>query len=51
MLPAEQVDAMLAGRRKRAPGRHPVVALVEGLAQRPVREIELTAPGVRMRAR
>jgi oxaloacetate decarboxylase alpha subunit len=51
LLPAEQVDAMLAGRRKRAPGRHPVVALVEGLAQRPVREIELTAPGVRMRAR
>jgi oxaloacetate decarboxylase alpha subunit len=53
MLPAEQVDAMLAGRATgaRAPGRHPVVTLVEGLTQRALREIELTAPGVRLRAR
>jgi oxaloacetate decarboxylase alpha subunit len=51
MLPAEQVDAMLAGRGRSAPGPHPVVALVEGLTQRPVREIELTAPGLRVRAR
>jgi oxaloacetate decarboxylase alpha subunit len=53
MLPAEQVDAMLAGRGVGAPSpaKHPVVALVEGLTQRAVREIELTAPGVRLRAR
>jgi oxaloacetate decarboxylase alpha subunit len=53
MLPAEQVDAMLAGRvtGARARGRHPVVTLVEGLTQRALREIELTAPGVRLRAR
>jgi len=54
MLPEEQVEAMLA---RRAPSlarphtTHPLVALVEGLTQRPVREIELTAPGVRLRAR
>jgi hypothetical protein len=42
---------MLAGRGRSAPGPHPVVALVEGLTQRPVREIELTAPGLRVRAR
>ena len=53
MLPAEQVDAMLAGSRAgaAAPSRHPVVTLVEGLTQRPLREIDLTAPGVRLRAR
>jgi oxaloacetate decarboxylase alpha subunit len=51
MLPGEQVDAMLAARGRSAPGPHPVVALVEGLTQRPVREIELTAPGLRVRAR
>jgi hypothetical protein len=53
MLPAEQVDAMLTGSRvgAAAPSRHPVVALVEGLTQRPLREIDLRAPGVRVRAR
>jgi oxaloacetate decarboxylase alpha subunit len=53
MLPAEQVDAMLAGPRARAgaPARHPVVTLVEGLTQRPLRELDLTAPGLRVRAR
>jgi oxaloacetate decarboxylase (Na+ extruding) subunit alpha len=53
MLPAEQVDAMLARPRiaPRVPARHPVVTLVEGLTQRPLREIELTARGVRLRAR
>jgi len=53
MLPAEQVDAMLAGPKGRArpPARHPVLTLVEGLTQRSLREIELTAPGVRLRAR
>jgi oxaloacetate decarboxylase alpha subunit len=53
MLPAEQVDAMLAHPRSRTAmsARHPVVELVEGLTQRPLREIDLTAPGVRVRAR
>ena len=53
MLPAEQVEAMLARPRtvELAPTRHPVVTLVEGLTQRPLREIDLTAPGVRLRAR
>ena len=53
MLPAEQVDAMLARPRPsaRSPQRHPLVTLVEGLAQRPLREIDVTAPGVRVRAR
>ena len=53
MLPPEQVDAMLAGPKvsSSAPARHPIVTLVDGLAQRPVREIDLTAPGVRVRAR
>jgi oxaloacetate decarboxylase alpha subunit len=53
-LPDEQVDAMLArprGGGRPAPARHPVVTLVEGLTRRPLREIELTAPGVRVRAR
>ena len=53
-LPAEQVDAMLAARRaggSPAPARHPIVTLVEGLTRRPLREIELTAPGIRLRAR
>lgn len=53
MLPAEQVDAMLAagGRAAAAPGRHPLVQLVEGIARRRPDEIELTGPGVRLRAR
>jgi len=53
MLPPEQVEAMLAGPKMResAPARHPIVTLVDGLAQRPLREIDLTAPGVRVRAR
>jgi oxaloacetate decarboxylase (Na+ extruding) subunit alpha len=54
MLPAEQVDAMLAnrgGEASAAPARHPVVELVEGLARRGLRELDVTAPGVRVRAR
>ena len=58
MLPAEQVDAMLARgeRRPRSPvtglsGRHPLVDLVEGLTRRALREVDLTAAGVRLRAR
>jgi oxaloacetate decarboxylase (Na+ extruding) subunit alpha len=53
MLPAEQVDAMLSGPKPQTScrERHPLVTLVEGLTQRPVREVELTAPGVRLYAR
>jgi oxaloacetate decarboxylase alpha subunit len=54
MLPAEQVEAMLARRGTAAPpppARHPAVALVEGLVQRGLRVIDVTAPGVRVRAR
>ncbi|HET6173371.1 MAG TPA: hypothetical protein VFD90_12225 [Gaiellales bacterium] len=53
MLPAEQVDAMLERPAKDAPApaRHPVVELVQGLTERPLRELDLTAPGVRVRAR
>jgi oxaloacetate decarboxylase alpha subunit len=53
MLPAEQVDAMLVRPKPlaRPPARHPVVTLVEGLVQRSLKEIDLTAPGVRVRAR
>jgi oxaloacetate decarboxylase (Na+ extruding) subunit alpha len=54
MLPAEQVEAMLArpgtGARP-TPARHPAVTLVEGLVRRGLREIDVTAPGVRVRAR
>jgi oxaloacetate decarboxylase (Na+ extruding) subunit alpha len=54
MLPAEQVEAMLARPGTSAPAaqaRHPAVALVEGLVQRGLRELDVTAPGVRVRAR
>jgi oxaloacetate decarboxylase alpha subunit len=58
MLPAEQVDAMLArgGAAPRSPvnerpGRHPLVTLVEGLTRRGLREVDLTAAGVGLRAR
>jgi oxaloacetate decarboxylase alpha subunit len=53
MLPAEQVDAMLARPKTvtLTPARHPVLSLVEGLMERSLREIDLTAPGVRLRAR
>ena len=54
MLPTEQVDAMLANRGAAPPpahARHPIVELVEGLAQRGLRELDVTAPGVRVRAR
>lgn len=55
MLPAEQVDAMLAGAGPVAPpappGRHPLVELVEGIVRRAPGEVELEGPGVRLRAR
>ena len=49
-LPAEQVDAM---RRDWRPTRFrsPVVDLIEELAARQLREIEVEAPGLRLRVR
>ena len=49
-LPAEQVDAMRPGYRPTRL-RSPVVDLIEGLASRPLREIEVEAPGLRLRVR
>ncbi len=49
-LPAEQVDAMRRGSRP-TPLRSPVVDLIEGLAARQLREIEVEAPGLRLRVR
>jgi oxaloacetate decarboxylase alpha subunit len=57
MLPAEQVDAMEASRGRPAPTvatpgrRHPLVDLVEGLVSRGVADVEVDAPGVRLRLR
>jgi oxaloacetate decarboxylase alpha subunit len=53
MLPSDQVDEMLArpSAGMRTPARHPVVTLVEGITRRALREIAVTAPGVRLRAR
>ncbi|MBX5475000.1 MAG: biotin carboxyl carrier protein [Thermoleophilia bacterium] len=52
-LPAEQVDAMLAARRRLSaqPGRHALVELVEGIVRRAPSGVEVDAPGVRLRAR
>jgi oxaloacetate decarboxylase alpha subunit len=44
MLPAEQVDAI-------RPARHPVVTLVGELARRRLRDVEVDAPGLRLRMR
>ena len=49
-LPAEQVDAMRPGLRP-ARLRSPVVDLIAGLAARPLREVEVDAPGLRLRVR
>jgi Pyruvate/oxaloacetate carboxyltransferase len=54
MLPPEQVDAMLAGAGHdvvAAPVRNPLVELVEGLLQRDLADVEVTAPGLRLHAR
>ncbi|HET7566898.1 MAG TPA: hypothetical protein VFJ91_02840 [Gaiellaceae bacterium] len=57
MLPAEQVDAMLAARGESAPvpaaptARHPLVELVDGLLRRGLADVEVDAPGMRLRAR
>ncbi|HVS84261.1 MAG TPA: hypothetical protein VHD91_01355 [Gaiellaceae bacterium] len=55
LLPAEQVDAMLAARGKPAPlpanGPHPLVELVDGLLRRGLGDVEVEAPGVRLRLR
>lgn len=50
-LPPEQVDALRRGPRPAPPLRSPVVELVRGLASRPLREVEVEAPGVRLRLR
>jgi oxaloacetate decarboxylase alpha subunit len=50
MLPGEQVDAI----RRRQPfagTEAPVVALVRGLTERNLRDVEITAPGFRLRLR
>jgi len=54
MLPEEQVDAMLAAPRaapRRDPRRHPLLDLVAGLVERDLADVEIDAPGVRLRAR
>lgn len=53
MLPPEQVDAMLGGARPAAapPAIHPIRKLVEGLAERRLADVEIAAPGFRLRAR
>jgi oxaloacetate decarboxylase alpha subunit len=50
-LPAEQVDAIRPGGRPPASLRSPVVELVEGLAARSLHDVEVTAPGLRLRMR
>ena len=56
MLPAEQVEAMLAAPRaepqaRRGSPRHPLRDLVAGLVARDLAEIDIEAPGLRVRAR
>ena len=48
-MPGEQVDAMRGWRPARL--QSPIVELVEGLAARPLREVEVEAPGMRLRMR
>ncbi len=50
-LPAEQVDAIGRVPRPVAPVRNPVVELVEQLAARLPGEVEVEAPGLRLRMR
>ncbi|HXR12586.1 MAG TPA: hypothetical protein VN770_09840 [Gaiellaceae bacterium] len=50
-LPAEQVDAIGRGRRPPAAVRSPVVELVEQLAARLPGDVEVEAPGLRLRMR
>ena len=49
-MPADQVDAVRRGSRPTRL-RSPVVELIEGLAARPLRDIEVEAPGLRLRVR
>ena len=49
-LPADQVDAMRGGSRPLSL-QSPVVELIQGLAARSLREIEVEAPGLRLRMR
>ena len=50
-LPAEQVDALQHGPKPATQLRSAVVELVEELAARPLREVEVEAPGLRLRMR
>ena len=50
-LPAEQVDALQHGPKPATQLRRAVVELVEELAARPLREVEVEAPGLRLRMR
>jgi oxaloacetate decarboxylase alpha subunit len=52
MLPAEQVDALGAAQpAPPRPARHPLVELMDGLAGRGLADVEVSAPGVRLRMR
>jgi oxaloacetate decarboxylase (Na+ extruding) subunit alpha len=56
MLPTEEVEAMVTAGGRSAqvaapPGRHPLVDLVEGLVRRRLSDVEVEAPGVRLRLR
>jgi oxaloacetate decarboxylase alpha subunit len=50
-LPAEQVDAIGRGRRPPAALRNPVVELVEQITARRLGQVEVEAPGLRLRMR
>ena len=50
-MPPEQVDAIGAPRRAVQAGRHAVVDLVEGIAQRRLHEIDVTTGSLRLRVR
>ena len=54
MLPEDQVEAMLAAPRAeplRSSQHHPLRELVAGLVERDPAEVEIKAPGLRLRAR
>jgi oxaloacetate decarboxylase (Na+ extruding) subunit alpha len=52
MLPEDQVDALRDPRPAPVPpARHPLVELVDGLARRAPADVEVSAPGVRLRMR
>ena len=53
MLPEDQVEAMLAAPRAEPlrSSQHPLRDLVAGLVERDPAEVEIDAPGLRLRAR